>query len=153
MTAFTDLTDVPNTYAGSAGKLVGVKSDEAGLQTVWASPASYEADLRDFLPAGATPYSVPKSGTDVKPYLENALAAVKNRYGRGTVVIPGQYRITSGIDPSKLRGMRLKGISRASCAIVYDSNTGPALHWDGAGGYRDYPRLGLSVFRRVRSSA
>jgi hypothetical protein len=134
MTAFTDLTDVPNTYAGSAGKLVGVKSDETGLRTVWASPASPVADLRDFLPPGATTYNPagPDTGTDVAPYLEAALDAVALRYGsRGTVLVPHQYRLAQGIAPAKLQGMMIKGVSRAYSALVYDNPNGSALWWNG----------------------
>ena len=146
MTKFTDLTDVPQSYSGNSGKLVTVKSDQTGLGATWAAPASYEADLRDFLPVGATVYSGPHQGTDVKPYLEAALDAVKARYGRGAVVIPGQYRIASGINPAKLRGMTLKGISRASCALVYDANSGTALHWDGGQGYTGGGIEDLAIF-------
>lgn len=140
MTKFIELTDAPQSYSDSSGKLIAVKPDETGLQTVWASPANPIADLRDFLPPGATEYGVPEeggqgvphAGTDIAPYLENALTAVGARYGsRGAVLIPGQYRLARGIDPAKLRGMTIKGISRTSSALVYDKADGSVLWWDG----------------------
>lgn len=135
------LPTVDNTLKAD-GKTLYYDGASTTLKWCWASPADRTADLRDFLDAqngvgGWTYRSAPGVGTDCRVALENALVALRNRYGYGRVRIAGNglFRFASQIDSEKLKGMFIEGDNQNSAQLVFDFDSGVAFNYTGAGGY------------------
>lgn len=119
----------------------------------WASPADRVADLRDFMDmqygVGAWTFrSTAHTGSDCTTAMNTALAAVRTRYGYGSVRVVGSgtYRFASGIDPTALKGMYIVGENPSSSQMVFDMNTGVAFNFTGAGGFNSGGLKNLNVY-------
>lgn len=119
----------------------------------WASPADRVADLRDFLDmqygvGGWTYRTAAHNGSDCTTAMNTALAAVRTRYGYGSVRVNGAgiFKFASGIDPTALRGMNIIGENPSSSQMVFDMNTGVAFNFNGSGGFNSGGLKNINVY-------
>jgi hypothetical protein len=120
---------------------------------LWAQPRAPIADLRDFLDKrhgdGAWTYrTTAGTGTDCKPALDDALDALRARYGRAKLLLPptGLFRFTSGITAAKLSGIKLEGLGSQASKVVFDADSGTLFDFTGAGAYTAGGVAGIGGF-------
>jgi hypothetical protein len=103
-------------------------------------------DLSDYFPEGVQQRSAPHTGTDITPYLNEALLDIRVKTGRGCLYIPpGSWRFT-GADKTLLSGNKLIGCGSMATSLTYDKGSGIALWFAGDGGYNGGGIEGISLF-------